>query len=114
MRSKISRSLFAISFALLLNSCAGLPPDEPLCVEITMTRGYCVKTMSGDTFVVDEVNLLEGKTWWDMRPTMIQMPASTWAKFKIWINKICKNNSQCDSAVANWQRTVNTIDAATQ
>lgn len=51
-------SLLAITFS----GCGSLPPDEPLCVEITMTRGYCVKTMSGDTFTVDDMNLLKEKT----------------------------------------------------
>lgn len=109
---RILRALSAISFALLLEACAGLPPDKPLCTELTPTRAYCVNTMSGADFEVNEVQKLDGKTWWEMRPTNIQMPSQTWKAFKVWINKICKNNSQCDSAVANWERTVNKIDAA--
>ena len=77
-----------------------------------MTRGYCEKTMSGKDFEVNDTQKLNGKTWWELRPTMIQMPATTWKSFKAWINKICKNNDQCDDAVANWERTVNTIDSA--
>lgn len=109
MLKKISKLLSVISLTLLAN-CAGLPPDEPLCTEITMSRGYCVRMMSGEGFEISDEKLYEGKTWWELRPTMIQMPAKTWKELKKWIIKICKNNSQCDSAVADWERTVHKID----
>lgn len=79
-----------------------------------MTRGYCVRTMSGEDFEVNETSLYDGKTWWELRPTMIQMPAKTWSELKKWIIKICKNNSQCDASVANWERTVHKIDEVAQ
>jgi hypothetical protein len=106
---KISKLSLLLSLSFV-TSCAGLPPDEPLCTEITIARGFCVRMMSGQTFEVNDDVKLNGKTWWDMKPTMVYMPASTWAALKKWIIKTCKNNSQCDSAVASWDRTVEIID----
>ena len=104
-----------LNLSLLLSlcfvtSCAGLPPDEPLCTEITVERGFCVRMMSGHTFEVNEHMKLNGKTWWEMKPSMVYMPASTWAALKKWIIKTCKNNSQCDGADASWDRTVEIIE----
>lgn len=109
MLKKSLKMLSVLSFVLLA-SCAGNPPDEPLCTELTVSRGYCVRMISGEGFEVDDERLYDGKTWWELRPTMIQMPAKTWAELKKWIIKICKNNNQCDDAVANWERTVDRID----
>ena len=103
------RLLLACS-CVFLASCAGAPPDVPVCVEINLSRGYCTKIMSGKSFDVDDDQKFSGQTWWEMRATMIQMPATTWRELKKWIIKSCKNNSQCDSKLANWERTVNTID----
>lgn len=109
MLKLILKTSFVLSL-FLLTSCVTVPPDEPICTEITMTRGYCVKIMSGQEFEVNEDNKLNGKTWWEMRPAMIQMPASTWAALKAWIIKSCKGNDKCEKAVANWERTVKIID----
>ena len=112
MLKNILSLLSLISFVFLLSACAGLPPDKPLCTELSLDRGYCVKMMSGESFEVSDTKPYQGKTWWEMRPTMIRMPLETWVDLKKWIIKICKNNSQCDSAVSNWERTVNKIDEA--
>lgn len=108
--------LFLISaiFLLFFGGCAGLPPDEPLCTEITHERGYCVRMMSGKDFEINETEKFKGMTWWEMRPYMIQMPPQTWKELKTWIIKICKNNSQCDDAVSSWERTVEKIDKQAQ
>lgn len=88
-----------------------MPPDKPLFVEISPTEGFGVNIMSGKQITVDDTHKYEGMTWWEMRPYMILMPASTWAPLKAWIIKICKANPrQCDKAVGNWEKTVNTID----
>jgi hypothetical protein len=66
--------------------------------------------MSGKSFEISEKTPYQKLTWWEMRPHMIQMPASTWRELKKWIIKTCKNNDQCESSVSNWERTVNSID----
>lgn len=100
-----------VILALSLSACAGMPPDKPIFVEISPSEGFGVHMMSGKTIKVDETHKYEGKTWWEMRPEMIYMPASTWAPLKAWINKICKTSpKQCDKAVANWERTIKYID----
>lgn len=110
MQQKNLKKLLLILFVSLA-SCATPPPDKPLCVEMNINSGFCVKIMSGETFIVDEERKYEGKTWWDMRPAMIQMPASTWKELKAWIIKMCKKTNQCGEEVPSWDRTVNIIDS---
>jgi hypothetical protein len=102
--------LLLISFASLLSACALNPPDVPVCFEINMTRGGCVKTMSGERFEISETKKFEGRTWWEIRPAMIMLPASSWTQLRSWIIKVCKKTGQCDEAVSSWDRTVETID----
>lgn len=96
---------------LLTTGCAVMPPDEPVCVEMSMTRGECINPMSGKTFTVDEFNLLDGKTWWQMRPTNIIFPFKTYAAWKKFTIKLCKKNKKmCDKEVANWERSFDNVD----
>ena len=81
MLRKISLSLSALSLNFL-TSCATSPPDIPACIEITMSRGYCINTISAKEFEVNETTKLDGKSWWEARPSMIMLPASSWAKLK--------------------------------
>lgn len=100
------------SFALLV-SCAGLPPDEPMCVEISMTKGSCVHWISGKSFDVDEEQKYNGKTWWEMRPAMILVPVSSYQNIKPWIIKMCKKNpKQCQENISSWDRTLDIIDTS--
>lgn len=95
---------------LLLDGCAVKPPDSPLCVEITPTRGSCTKIISGESFDVDDDHKFEDKTWWEHRPAMILMPASTWKELKTYIIKMCKKTNMCDKEITNWERTVDQLD----
>lgn len=106
------RLFLLIVFALLLSSlinCALAPPDTPVCTELDMSRGWCTYTISGKEFFVDDENLFEGKTWWDMRPTMLQIPAQSWVEIKTFIIKTCKKH-KCSKEISSWERTVGTID----
>ena len=98
-----------ILFVTSLVSCANIP-SVPVCTEINIAKGYCVWTTGDKEQYVDDKILLDGKTWWDMRPTMVQVPADSWAKIKAFIIKICKDNGQCKQ-VSNWERAVGAIDA---
>lgn len=97
--------------ALLLNSCATTkPPDVPLCLEFTPISGKCVTIITGREIEVDEEKKFENKTWWELRPTMIQMPASSWAQIKAFIIKACKKYDACQKEVSSWDRTIDIID----
>jgi hypothetical protein len=103
-------SLLALGSLLsLVTSCASIP-DEPVCFEISPVEGYCVNTISSTEFRVNEAQPYLGQTWWEMRPYMIYLPVSSWVKFKSYIIKRCKQFG-CSKEIANWQRTVDTIDA---
>ncbi len=80
-----------------------------------MDRGFCVNVISGKQFDVDETHPMHDelakvdRTWWEMKPYMIQMPPATWAAYKAYINKVCKKYGGCDK-VGSWDRTIQVID----
>lgn len=100
-------------FFLLLASCVHAP-DVPVCVEITPERARCVKIISGTESTIDETNLYNGFTWWEARPTMVQVPAESWAQIKAFIIKVCKKSNQCDSQISSWERSIQAIDSSLQ
>jgi hypothetical protein len=69
-----------------------------------------VKIISGEQFSIDDWHPYNGKTWWDMRPTVVQMPAGSWSEIKKFIIKICKKTNKCQEEVASWDRSVQAID----
>ena len=97
---------------LFLNSCAvGQIPDKPVCLEFSPTRGKCVHIISGKEFMWDETHLYEGRTWWENRPAMVLVPASSWEGIKSYTIKACKKYKNCQDEVTSWDRTVERIDA---
>lgn len=96
---------------ILLNSCAVTPPDIFLCTEIHPNKGFCVRTISSKEFEITKDKKYKGKSWWELRPTMIYMPSESWVDIKKFIIKICKKSKRCSGkSVSNWQRTVKKID----
>ena len=108
LKKSLSVSLLLLS--LCLASCAVKPTDDPLCKELSITRGYCVNMISGKAYEVNDQNKFNGKTWWDMRPTNIQMPIDTWKNLKTFIIKVCKKYGNCDREISSWDRTLETLD----
>lgn len=94
---------------LSLNSCSSVP-NVPVCVEINLTKARCVKIISGEQFVIDEDHKFEGRDWWSMRPTVVQVPASSWVEIKKFIIKICKKTNRCEKEIASWDRSIQSID----
>jgi len=86
-------------------------PDVPACIEVSLERGYCVHTISDVEFWVDEVNRYEGKTWWELRPSMVMLPASSWKEIKSFIIKVCKERGDCQNGVGEWSNKLNRFDA---
>jgi hypothetical protein len=85
-----------------------MPPDVPVCVEISPTRGWCTYTISDREFFIDDENPwnIEGEepmTWWDLRPTLLLVPAPSYAKMKAYIVKTCKKD-KCDKFIGSWER----------
>jgi hypothetical protein len=48
-------------------------------------------------------------TWWELRPTLLLVPSSSYAAMKAYIVKMCKKQN-CDSKVGAWERRVEKID----
>lgn len=106
-----------VSSLSLLTSCAIAPPDEPICIELDIARGWCTNTISGKEFFIDELHKYsptgdkkDAKSWWELRPYMIHVPASTWVEIKTFIIKICKQTNACSGTAASWDRTVERVD----
>ena len=109
----LKRHLFATSallLSLIVSAGCATAPDVPVCVEITPSRGWCTYTISDKDFEISETKKHEGKTYWELRPTMLLVPASSWAKIKAFIIKTCKQHGNCDQAVSSWDRKLNSID----
>lgn len=67
--------------------------------------------MSSTEFEITDDKKWNDETWWEIRPKMILMPVSSWAKIKSFIIKICKKSNKCSGqSITNWERTVETID----
>jgi len=107
---KILLIVFVISLSSLISSCGITPPKVNLCTEISFSKGYCINTVKDIEFEVSDSKPWNGKTWWELRPTMIYMPAESWSEIKSFIIKICKRTGKCNQSVSNWERTVKTVD----
>lgn len=107
----MQKLLSRILCALFLSGCATTPPDVPVCLETGMSSGFCTYTISDKDVIVDEKSKLEGKTWWEMRPYMIQVPPSSWEKIKKYIIVTCKKYPDtCQNSIHAWERKANRID----
>jgi hypothetical protein len=104
-----------------LPSCRVAPPNVPVCIEDDINSGYCVRTISGEAFQIDDAHPYQPYTdrperlsWLEMRPYMVLLPFQSWAEIKKFIIDACKLTKACSGpSVSNWERTVQSIDAET-
>lgn len=100
-----------IALSLFVLSCSLTPPDVPLCREKSMSSAHCTYIVSAKTIEVNHEKKLFGKTWWESRPYMIQMPIDSWVELKKFIIKVCKKY-KCDGPdISSWKRSIKTIDS---
>lgn len=60
--------------------------------------------------MIDDTHLLEGKTYWDIRPEMLLVPASSWVEIKKFILDVCHQNAgACAQEVGSWNVITDTI-----
>lgn len=95
---------------IILSGCSVTVPAVPLCAELSPTSGYCINTLTSEEFRVDEEHPYQGQTWWQMRPTMVHLPAQSWAKLKTFIIQVCAKTKKCNENLGSWDRTVKGID----
>jgi hypothetical protein len=80
-------------------------------VELDISKAFCTTPISGKDQIIDDTHLLEGKTYWDIRPTMILIPPSSYAAIKSFILKQCKRNpDMCDKEIPAWDRATESVD----
>jgi hypothetical protein len=115
-KSNLKNALLTVLSILYLSihsGCSSIQElDKPFCVELNITKGFCTTPLSGKDQIIDDKNLLEGKSWWDMRPTMIMIPPSTYSAIKSFIIKQCKKHPDtCDREIPAWDRASKNIDS---
>lgn len=112
-------ALLAGAFTLaVLTSCAHVP-DVPICVEINSTKGFCTNTISDQDYDIDEAHPVafdgddKPMTWWERKPFMLLVPASSWKALKQYIIQQCKRTN-CDQYVQSWDRKLNELNPGGQ
>lgn len=109
--SKGKCGLIAIVFPLLfLTACSIAVPKVPICSELSPSTGYCINTITSEEYMVSDTQLHDGQTWFDMKASMMMVPASSWVELKAFIIKICRKSGKCDTKLGNWERTIEKID----
>lgn len=89
-------------------SCA-TPPDIPVCTRLSAERGFCTYTISDKEFFVDGEHKFENQSWKEIEASSVMMPASSYAKVKAYILKMCKKSGQCKD-LASWERKSATLE----
>lgn len=92
-------------------SCANVP-DVPVCVALTYDKGFCVNTVSDKEQIVDDKNKFNGKTWWEMKPEMVQVPADSYAEIKAAFIKICKKHGVCKKDMDKYEKKMDKLKKA--
>lgn len=104
----------SLSLLLLLTvsvSCSSLSAiDKPVCVELSMAKGYCTTMITGKDMIVDDDHLLYGKTWFEKRQEMILVPWETWESLKLYLITNCHKSRSCRNSIKTWDRTIQEID----
>lgn len=101
----LKRYLWILFVILFLSGCSSIP-EVPICAEVSIAKGICTYTVSGKTVTVDDDNLMDGMTWFDLRVKALTVPASSWAKIKAFLVKQCKKTNQCDVDIDSWDRNL--------
>lgn len=86
-----------VTLSLLVTcSCTSLKQiDVPVCVELNPDRAYCTTIISNKGFYVDDENLLDGKTWWEYKVEMIQVPPTSYEEIKKYLLRQCERIKRC-------------------
>lgn len=103
------------SLLFLVASCTSLSKiDHPVCVEISISKGYCTTIISGKGFYVSDTELFEGRTWFEQSYEMLRVPVSTWTEVKKYLIMNCKKTKSCNAKIDTWERSVGQIDKLTK
>jgi len=75
-----------------------------VCAELNPTKGYCVKMVTGEDFIVDDEHPYNGETWWEQRWKMVLVPVDTYVSIKTAFIKLCKKTKACADKIDSWER----------
>lgn len=100
--------LFLLGF---LYSCSSIQKiDLPVCVGINMNKGFCTTIISGKDQIVDDSNLLDGKTWFETKHEMVLVPVKTWSALKTYLITECKRSNRCGRNIQTWESSIQNLD----
>ena len=91
--------------SLLVSACSSIP-NFSACKELAPDRAKCIKVITNEKYDWDDSHFVNGKTYWDARPTMLQIPADSYADLKAYLLKECKRTNKCTELEA----VINTLD----
>jgi hypothetical protein len=94
---------------LSLSSCASIP-DVYICRARSNNTGFCTKTITSESVIVDDNHLLLNKTWLDLKLESVLVPVESWVELKTYIIKQCKKNNNCDQNIDSWTRKIDSIN----
>jgi hypothetical protein len=60
--------------------------------------------------IVDDSHKLNGKTWWEMKPEMVWVPAESYKAFKVAFIKICKKYGVCEKNMDKYEKKIDKLD----
>jgi hypothetical protein len=65
------------------------------CKELSTSKAACIRVVSEEKIIWNDDNKINGKSYWEVRPTLIQIPPDSWADLKAFILKSCKRYGNC-------------------
>lgn len=100
--------LMLSTLLFLLSSCASIP-DIPILTRIDVNRCAYAYTISDKKGIIDDVNLLNGKTCLDYVNDGLIVPVESWVELKKFIIKKCRESkNRCDGA-GDWSAKIEVL-----
>jgi hypothetical protein len=102
--------ILLLSLLGLLSSCATQVPDVPILTRLNASQCFYVYTISDKQGIVDDDNLLNGKTCIDYLQDDLIIPVDSWVEIKKFILKICNKTKSCGE-VGDWNNRIDVLSS---
>ena len=106
---KNSKFLLSLLLSFWFYSCSSVP-DILVCRKRSPNSGFCTKTISNESLIVDDDHKVFDKTWLDLELESVYLPRESWTDLKKYIIKNCKKSHECAQDIDSWNRKLKTLD----
>ena len=103
------KSYLPLMLLFLFASCSSVP-DVPILTRIDFNKCAYAYTISDKSGVIDDVNLLNGKTCLDYVNEGLIVPVDSWMDLKKFIVKKCRQTPKYCEGVGDWNNKINIMD----